>query len=164
MAKIFKYRSVKKTRGTEIVGSSQVNEGTGGSGGSSGGSTTLNSTLGQLLNVASSVDQQTESKVLKYNPTKEIWEAQDDSQTTTIGGLTNVESSADNAIEGQILVVNNNGNYEPQNTAYKTTLGTLDNVDPIADNPNVGTGFAVLGTDNNGASYKTFYFRRQSSR
>ncbi len=113
MAKQFIYRTVKKTRGTEVVGSSQINEGTGGSG-SGGGSISTNPTLGELLNVSSGADSPSNHNLLKWNKDQGLW------------------------------VISTN------------TLGGLDNVDPITDNPDVGDSFAVLGTNNNGVSYKPF--------
>lgn len=94
MAEQFIYRSVKKTKGTDVVGSSQVNQGTGGSGSSGGGSsTTLNPTLGQLINVSKSADNQTEEKVIKWNPATKLWEVA--TPKTTIASLDNVDNNAD---------------------------------------------------------------------
>lgn len=93
MAEQFIYRSVKKTKGTNVVGSSQVNQGTGGSGSSGGGGSTLNPTLGELINVSKSSDTQTEEKVIKWNPTTKLWEPA--TPKTTIASLDNVDNNAD---------------------------------------------------------------------
>lgn len=93
MAEQFIYRSVKKTKGTDVVGSSQVNQGTGGSGSSRGGGSTLNPTLGELINVSKSSDTQTEEKVIKWNPTTKLWEPA--TPKTTIASLDNVDNNAD---------------------------------------------------------------------
>lgn len=93
MAEQFIYRSVKKTKGTDIVGSSQVNQGTGGSGSSGGGGTTLNPTLGELINVSKSSDSQTEEKIIKWNPATKLWEPA--TPKTTIASLDNVDNNAD---------------------------------------------------------------------
>lgn len=93
MAEQFIYRSVKKTKGTNVVGSSQVNQGTGGSGSSGGGGSTLNPTLGELINVSKSSDAQTEEKVIKWNPTTKLWEPA--TPKTTIASLDNVDNNAD---------------------------------------------------------------------
>lgn len=94
MAEQFIYRSVKKTKGTDVIGSSQVNQGTGGSGSSGGGSSaTLNPTLGQLINVSKSADNQTEEKVIKWNPVTKLWEVS--TPKTTIASLDNVDNNAD---------------------------------------------------------------------
>lgn len=93
MAEQFIYRSVKKTKGTDVVGSSQVNQGIRGSGSSGGSSTTLNPTLGQLINVSKSADNQTEEKVIKWNPATKLWEVA--TPKTTIASLDNVDNNAD---------------------------------------------------------------------
>ena len=93
MAEQFIYRSVKKTKGTDVVGSSRVNQGTGGSGSSGGGGTTLNPTLGELINVSKSSDTQTEEKIIKWNPATKLWEPA--TPKTTIASLDNVDNNAD---------------------------------------------------------------------
>lgn len=93
MAEQFIYRSVKKTKGTDVIGSSQVNQGTGGSGSSGGGVSTLNPTLGELINVSKSSDSQTEEKIIKWNPATKLWEPA--TPKTTIASLDNVDNNAD---------------------------------------------------------------------